>query len=94
MRAAGAKISMASASVDDVISVAAAQLGYPTIKDEQREAMKEFLNGRDVFVALPTGFGKSLCYAVLLLAFNSLLGRPSNSSIVICVSPLVSLIIM
>ena len=28
--------------LDDVISTAAAELGYPIVKDKQREAVKEF----------------------------------------------------
>ena len=35
------------------------------LKEEQRMAIKAFFNGRDVFVCLLTGFGKSLCYASL-----------------------------
>ena len=78
-------------SLDDAISTAAAKLGYPVVKDEQREAVKEFMKGRDVFVSLPTGYGKSFCYAVLPWAFDSLCPSTSKQSIVICVSPLVSL---
>ena len=36
----------------------AASLGYPALKPEQKEAITQFLMGRDVFVALPTGYGK------------------------------------
>ena len=35
-------------------------------------AVSSFLQGRDVFVTLPTGFGKSLCYAVLPKVFDTL----------------------
>ena len=35
------------------------------LKEEQRIAMKAFLNGSYVFVCLLTGFGRSLCYASL-----------------------------
>ena len=35
------------------------------LKDEQREAMKAIFQGMDVFLWLPTGFGKSICYQAL-----------------------------
>lgn len=37
--------------------------GHPT--DEQTEAVKTFLGGKDVFVCLPTGSGKSVCFTCL-----------------------------
>ena len=40
------------------------------IKPEQEKAIWQFLLGRDVFVALLTGYGKSLCYFVLSLVFD------------------------
>ena len=46
-----------------------------------------------MFVALPTGYGKSLCYALLPIVFDFVRGRPLNSSIVLCVSPLISLMV-
>ena len=36
-------------------------LGYTSLKDEQLNALCAFVRGRDVFVSLPTGYGKSLC---------------------------------
>ena len=53
----------------------------------------EFLKGNDVFVSLPTGYGKSLCYVILprvfdLKRFGSI---DSKQSIVIVVSPLLAL---
>ena len=50
-------------------------LGYPDMKDKQIEAAVAFLNGSDVFVSLPTGYGKSLIYAILPLAFDKLKGK-------------------
>ena len=41
------------------------------MKHEQNEAVKEFVSGRDIFVSLPTGSSKSLCYAVLPAAVNA-----------------------
>ena len=43
-----------------------------------------------MLVILPTGYGKSLCFALLPLVFDYLRGE-ANTSIVICVSPLTSL---
>ena len=52
----------------------ALKLGYPSLRPEQLEVAIQFylLSGRDVFAVLPTGFGKSLCFAVLPLAFDKL----------------------
>jgi len=35
------------------------------LKPKKDEVVKEFVCGGDVFVSLPKGSGKSLCYAVL-----------------------------
>ena len=47
---------------------AAATLGF-TLKKEQEKVIVAFTQGHDVFVALPTGFGKSLCYCCLPYVF-------------------------
>ena len=49
---------------------AARALGYDSLKPEQEKVISSFLEGKDMFVNLPTGFGKSLCYAILPLAFD------------------------
>ena len=46
------------------------------------------MTGRDVFVCLLTGCGKS-CFAVLLLAYGTL--HSTNGSLVLIVSPLIAL---
>lgn len=78
--------------VDVAIGKAATQLGYVEVREEQREAIRGILE-KDVFVALPTGYGKSLCYALLPAVFDMVYGRPPNTSIVLCVSPLRSLML-
>ena len=72
-----------------VVEVASA-LGISTLKSQQSEAIFQFLHGRDVFVALPTGYGKSLCYMALPWIFDRLRGV-TNQSVVLVVSPLVAL---
>ena len=49
-------------------------LGY-SLKPEQRRSVEKFAAGSDVFVSLPTGFGKSLCYTLLPPVFDLLRGR-------------------
>ena len=53
-------------------------VGIEALKPLQREAIRTFALGRDVFVCLPTGFGKSLCYALLPLVFDRLRGRKGS----------------
>ena len=40
------------------------------MKEEQLEAVVGVLQGLDVFGILPTGFGKSLCFACLPSVFD------------------------
>ena len=35
------------------------------LKKEQLQTIRNLYNGKDVFLWLPTGFGKSICYEVL-----------------------------
>ena len=77
-------------SFKSYIREAAASLGYPALKPEQEEAITQFLMGRDVFVALPTGYGKSLCYCCLRRVFD-LVRSIEEQSIVMVVSPLTAL---
>ena len=78
-------------NVDEEITVTAEMLGYAEVKDEQREVVRTIVGGNDVLVALPTGYRKSLCYAMLPTVFNIWKTRPQGTSIVLCVSPLISL---
>ena len=58
-------------STSTAVSSATLQVGYKQLKHKQNEAVKEFVSGRDVFVSLPMGSNKSLCYAVLPAAVNA-----------------------
>ena len=44
-------------------------------KEQQQRAFEAICHGDDVFVSLPTGFGKSLCFHVLPFLFVGKLGR-------------------
>ena len=78
-----------SSHLDGIIVKAAGSLGY-TLKPEQKQALLKFVGGQDVFVSLPTVFGKSLCYILLPRIFDLLRGV-ENKCIVIVVSPLIAL---
>ena len=63
-----------------------------TLKEEQQAAIKAVYEGRDVFVCLPTGYGKSLCYQTLpfVIGYKQHQSTTSNSAVIV-VSPLVAL---
>lgn len=52
------------------IADAASVLRISILKVEQEGAITQFVLSRDVFVALPTGYRKSLCYFTLPLIFD------------------------
>lgn len=68
--------------LDECRRVALRVFGIRRLAREQEAAMAAVLGGRDVLVALPTGFGKSLIYQVPAM----ILKRP-----VVVVSPLIAL---
>ena len=57
-------------SVVSALNWVSLQLGYSHPKLAQAEAVSTFILGRDVFLSLPTGYGKSLCYPCLQLVFD------------------------
>jgi ATP-dependent DNA helicase RecQ len=56
--------------------------GFREFREPQREIISEILSGRDVFVVMPTGVGKSLCYQLPAILMDG---------VTIVVSPLVAL---
>ena len=97
----------AEEQVTEVITEVAEQIGFSDVKAKQREAILAFLSGKDTFVSLPTGYGKSLIFALLPRVFNRIKGKlikyvpiiyasdsitGCNDSVIICISPLTSLV--
>ena len=61
--------------IASAIQEAMQKLGLSYLKDKQREAVETFLRGEDTVVALPTGYGKSLIFAILPYVFDTLRGN-------------------
>ena len=81
----------ASKDIHEATAEASQFLGYEQMKEEQLQVVELLVSGNDVFGVLPTGFGKSLCYACLPLVYDRLLQKPCRSSIVLIVTPLVAI---
>ena len=80
------------------VSYALAKLGTPelVLKPKQQQAISAVVEGNDVFVCLPTGFGKSICYQSLPFIFDHRLGMVAEGrrqSAVLVVSPLIALMV-
>ncbi|XP_068757874.1 uncharacterized protein [Montipora capricornis] len=76
-------------SLEEAFTLASAKFQIPSLNEHQKVAIKEVVTQKkDVFVNLPTGFGKSLIYEALPLMFKYAAKLPGH--IVIVVSPLVS----
>eukprot|EP00794_Sanderia_malayensis_P002008 gene2008-2284_t len=88
---------------DKIIDAVGGKFGYKNVKKHQRDGLKAIIEGKDVFVAQPTGYGKSAIFhmppyvqaALLCSSFDGLAASRASAiipyfSLVIC--PLNSLI--
>ena len=64
-----------------LLSYAASKLGITALNDLQKKAVKAIVDGNDVFVCLPTGFGKSLCFLSVPYVLDYLRSDPSAGSV-------------
>ena len=67
--------------LEKIIKESGPRLGYGELKNEQMKAILSFVHGNDTFVALPTGYGKSLIYAVLPYVFDVARGNVGTLNI-------------
>ena len=67
-------------------------MSHLTLNNQQLQAIYTVYSRKDVFVFLPTGFGKSMCYQVLPFLFDHKSGvAGGQKKCVMVVSPLISL---
>ena len=78
-----------------VISDVGRDGGYKELTTNQVDAITAFLHGKDVFISLLTGSGKSVCFTLLpnvVDAIKPVVGVPcKRKSISVVISPLISL---
>ena len=67
--------------------------GYERLKEEKLSAIEKFVCGQDVFVSLPTGFGKIGNLRTSTTIFDRMKGHTAPTSIALIVSPLASLMV-
>ena len=67
------------------------QFELEEIKPEQKEAIQSFFEGKNLFVNLLMGFGKSLIFQCLPIVVDVIHEKPLGSSVVVVISPLRSL---
>ena len=98
---------MSAINFDSILEEAILRCGLRKLKPKQKEAIQAFQSGTDVFISLPTAYGKSLIYGIYMVVSNMLKGKKTivlkynyvvsfieigcHGSIVVCVSPLISI---
>ena len=64
------------------IHAAVKYMGYEELRVHQESAVKSFVTSIDVFVAIPMGGGKSLCYSLSPAVFDKIRGHTSPAIVV------------
>ena len=60
-----------SHKVQEATRSAVRELGYQDVEPEQMKVVEAYVQGRDVFAVLPTGYGKSLGATVAFLSYST-----------------------
>ncbi len=64
-----------ASGVQQALKETVSEMGLFELKPKQTEAILAVLAGKDTFVSLPTGYGKSIIYGVLPPLFDKLRGK-------------------
>ena len=81
--AASNAVCLSNRDVESVATKVVQELGYESLKPEQLQIVTGVLRGRGVFGVLPTGFGKTLCFACLPSAYDKLYPKSAPSSVLV-----------
>ena len=95
------RVTVNKKAVDRVIVESIGDLGYEKPRQYQINVLFKFVSGRDTFISMPTGSGKSVCFASTPIVFDKLKGYYTDHSpspglcthhcITVVVSPLTAL---
>ena len=67
-------------SFDEAVEFVANKLGLSQLRDQQVSALRLIVGGHDVFVNLPTGFGKSIIFQATPIIIDFLNAKQRTSS--------------
>ena len=62
-------------NAEEAIAHVISRHGLPALRTEQHRALSLILEGTNVFVSLPTGYGKSMVYSIAPLAKSVVCGK-------------------
>ena len=79
-----------SEQITEAIDFGKKKLCLDTLKEKQIQAIAAFLRGEDVFVNLPTGYGKSVIFQIAPFC-HEYKTNFQNKSVVVVVCPLIAL---
>jgi hypothetical protein len=77
-----------STNSDPLVTALCSSFGFRSFRtSEQRQAVEAVLEGRDVFVMMPTGAGKSLCFQLPAIVRS----QAAGGAMAVVISPLIAL---
>ncbi|XP_022793277.1 ATP-dependent DNA helicase Q1-like [Stylophora pistillata] len=77
------------AAVEEALKAVCEKFRFKELNAYQKVAIEKFMQGRDIFLNLPTDYGKSLIFQALPTMFDVVM--PRQGSIVVVVCPLLNL---